>query len=85
MDWAEQQEEPDEETMSKVKVLYVRNLKEAVTEEQLKEMFAAHGEVERAKKIRDYAFIHFKEREPALKVFFLTIFISREGLKKSTI
>uniref|UniRef100_F1KVY1 Heterogeneous nuclear ribonucleoprotein R n=2 Tax=Ascaris suum TaxID=6253 RepID=F1KVY1_ASCSU len=67
VDWAEQQEEPDEETMSKVKVLYVRNLKEAVTEEQLKEMFAAHGEVERAKKIRDYAFIHFKEREPALK------------------
>ncbi|KHN88461.1 Heterogeneous nuclear ribonucleoprotein Q [Toxocara canis] len=67
VDWAEQQEEPDEETMSKVKVLYVRNLKEAVTEDQLKEMFAAHGEVERAKKIRDYAFIHFKEREPAIK------------------
>uniref|UniRef100_A0A0N5AGH8 Heterogeneous nuclear ribonucleoprotein Q n=1 Tax=Syphacia muris TaxID=451379 RepID=A0A0N5AGH8_9BILA len=67
VDWAEQQEEPDEETMSKVKVLYVRNLKEAVTEEQLKEMFSAHGEVDRAKKIRDYAFIHFMEREPALK------------------
>ncbi|VDD87620.1 unnamed protein product [Enterobius vermicularis] len=67
VDWAEPQEEPDEETMSKVKVLYVRNLKEAVTEEQLKEMFSAHGEVDRAKKIRDYAFIHFMEREPAIK------------------
>ncbi|MFH4975658.1 hypothetical protein AB6A40_002367 [Gnathostoma spinigerum] len=67
VDWAEQQEEPDEETMAKVKVLYVRNLKEAVTEEQLKEMFSAYGEVERAKKIRDYAFIHFVEREPAMK------------------
>lgn len=67
VDWAEQQEEPDEETMSKVKVLYVRNLKEAVTEDQLKEMFSAHGEVDRAKKIRDYAFIHFMEREPAMK------------------
>uniref|UniRef100_A0A0R3RU63 Heterogeneous nuclear ribonucleoprotein Q n=1 Tax=Elaeophora elaphi TaxID=1147741 RepID=A0A0R3RU63_9BILA len=67
VDWAEQQEEPDEETMAKVKVLYVRNLKEAVTEEQLKEMFSAYGEVDRAKKIRDYAFIHFMEREPAIK------------------
>lgn len=70
VDWAEQQEEPDEETMAKVKVLYVRNLKEAVTEEQLKEMFSAYGEVDRAKKIRDYAFIHFMEREPAIKVLF---------------
>uniref|UniRef100_F1KSZ7 Heterogeneous nuclear ribonucleoprotein Q n=3 Tax=Ascaris suum TaxID=6253 RepID=F1KSZ7_ASCSU len=67
VDWAEQQEEPDEETMAKVKVLYVRNLKEAVTEEQLKEMFSAHGEVDHVKKIKDYAFIHFNEREPAVK------------------
>lgn len=79
VDWAEQQEEPDEETMAKVKVLYVRNLKEAVTEEQLKEMFSAYGEVDRAKKIRDYAFIHFMEREPAIKVIpslqlFMSIF-----------
>jgi RNA recognition motif-containing protein len=51
-----------------VKVLYVRHLREAVTEEQLKELFGAHGEVERAKKIRDYAFIHFADRESALKV-----------------
>lgn len=73
VDWAEQQEEPDEETMAKVKVLYVRNLKEAVTEEQLKEMFSAYGEVDRAKKIRDYAFIHFMEREPAIKVYTLAV------------
>ncbi|KAI1728703.1 RNA recognition motif domain-containing protein [Ditylenchus destructor] len=66
VDWAEQQDEPDEETMATVKVLYVKNVKEVVTEEQLKEMFEPHGEVERAKKIRDYAFIHFKEREGAL-------------------
>ncbi|KAH7716201.1 hnRNP-RQ splicing factor family protein [Aphelenchoides avenae] len=67
VDWAEQQEEPDPDTMSKVKVLYVKNLKEAVTEEQLKEMFEKFGEVEKAKKLRDYAFIHFKEREPAVQ------------------
>ncbi len=45
VDWAEQQDEPDEDTMAKVKVLYVRNLREAVTEEQLKEMFQVYGEV----------------------------------------
>src|SRR5699024_6948846 len=32
VDWADPQEEPDEETMSKVKVLYVRNLTSEVTE-----------------------------------------------------
>lgn len=51
VDWAEQQDEPDEETMATVKVLYVKNVKEVVTEEQLKEMFEPHGEVERAKKV----------------------------------
>lgn len=37
MDWAEQQEEPSEEEMNKVKSCYVRNLKEAYTEEMIKE------------------------------------------------
>lgn len=36
VDWADPQEEPDEQTMSKVKVLYVRNLTQDVTEEKLK-------------------------------------------------
>ncbi|CAJ0595642.1 unnamed protein product [Cylicocyclus nassatus] len=67
VDWAEQQDEPDEETMNKVKVLYVRNLKECVTEEKLKEIFGTFGEIERIKKIKDYAFVHFKERDPCVK------------------
>nr|KAG5705044.1 hypothetical protein BaRGS_018774 [Batillaria attramentaria] len=67
VDWADPQEEPDDETMSKVKVLYVRNLTSDVTEEQLKEKFGAYGKVERVKKIKDYGFIHFEEREDALK------------------
>lgn len=69
VDWAEQQEEPDEEVMSQVKVLYVRNLKESVTEERLQEMFAKYGEVEKTKKMKDYAFIHFKERSSAITVW----------------
>ncbi|KAE9556297.1 hypothetical protein FO519_000480 [Halicephalobus sp. NKZ332] len=67
VDWAEQQEEPDEETMAQVKVVYVKNLKETVTEESLVEMFKEFGEIDRAKKIRDYAFIHYKDRDSAVK------------------
>lgn len=50
-----------------VKVLYVRNLKQDVTEEQLREKFEDFGKVERVKKIKDYGFVHFEEREHALK------------------
>ena len=39
VDWADPQEEPDEDTMSKVKVLYCRNLTATVTEESLRELF----------------------------------------------
>lgn len=67
VDWADPQEEPDEQTMSKVKVLYVRNLTQDITEEKLKEVFEAHGKVERVKKIKDYAFIHFEDRDNAVK------------------
>ncbi|XP_066993833.1 heterogeneous nuclear ribonucleoprotein Q isoform X5 [Anabrus simplex] len=67
VDWADPQEEPDEATMSKVKVLYVRNLTQDCSEEKLKEAFEAYGKVERVKKIKDYAFIHFEDRDNAMK------------------
>ncbi|CAH0553995.1 unnamed protein product [Brassicogethes aeneus] len=67
VDWADPQEEPDEQTMSKVKVLYVRNLTQDITEEKLKEVFEGYGKVERVKKIKDYAFIHFEDRDNAVK------------------
>merc|ERR1719219_1639711 len=53
--------------MSKVKVLYVRNLKAETTEEALKEKFEEFGKVERVKKIKDYGFVHFEERDSAVK------------------
>ncbi|XP_059058668.1 heterogeneous nuclear ribonucleoprotein Q isoform X4 [Achroia grisella] len=67
VDWADPQEEPDEQTMSKVKVLYVRNLTQDITEEALKEEFENFGTVERVKKIKDYAFVHFDDRDCAVK------------------
>lgn len=77
VDWAEQQEDPDDDIMSQVKVLYVRNLKESVSEERLKEIFEKYGEVEKAKRMKDYAFIHFKERPAAVSAM--------ESLHKSTL
>ena len=52
--------------MSKVKVLYCRNLTASVTEDKLRETFEQFGKVERVKKIKDYAFVHFEERDQAV-------------------
>nr|XP_012138237.1 PREDICTED: heterogeneous nuclear ribonucleoprotein Q isoform X4 [Megachile rotundata] len=67
VDWADPQEEPDEQTMSKVRVLYVKNLTQDCSEEKLKEVFEQYGNIERVKKIKDYAFVHFEERDNAVK------------------
>ncbi|KER32326.1 hypothetical protein T265_01555 [Opisthorchis viverrini] len=72
VDWAEPEREVNEDIMSKVKILYVRNLMLSTTEDGLREHFvcAAGGDpncIERVKKISDYAFIHFKEREQAAR------------------
>jgi len=70
VDWAEPEIEVDESIMENVKILYVRNLMLHTTEDTLEQQFSAHtgkGTIERVKKIRDYAFIHFNTRENALK------------------
>ncbi|XP_072178470.1 heterogeneous nuclear ribonucleoprotein Q-like [Diadema setosum] len=67
VDWADPIIEPDSETMSKVKVVYIRNLSQESTEAKIKEDFGQYGEVEKAKKMKDYCFVHFKERESAMK------------------
>lgn len=51
--------------MIQVKVLYVRNLTSSVSEEKLREVFEAYGKIDRVKKIKDYAFVHFDDREHA--------------------
>ena len=47
--------------------MYVRNLTVAVTEEKIQEVFEEYGKVERVKKIKDYAFVHFEDREKAVE------------------
>lgn len=65
VDWADPINTPGMDIMEKVKVLYVKNLANSVSEESLKCQFSAYGDVEKAKKIKDYAFVHFKERDHA--------------------
>ena len=48
-----------------VKVLYVRNLMLGTTEGLIDEAFSTHAPVERVKKIKDYAFVHFTSKEDA--------------------
>uniref|UniRef100_A0A8D0GRN2 APOBEC1 complementation factor n=1 Tax=Sphenodon punctatus TaxID=8508 RepID=A0A8D0GRN2_SPHPU len=69
VDWAEPEVEVDEDTMSSVKILYVRNLMLSTTEETIEKEFSniKPGAVERVKKIRDYAFVHFNNREDAVE------------------
>lgn len=67
VEWADPIEDPDPEVMAKVKVLFVRNLANTVTEEILEKSFSQFGKLERVKKLKDYAFIHFDERDGAVK------------------
>lgn len=48
--------------------MFVRNLANTVTEEILEKAFSQFGKLERVKKLKDYAFIHFDERDGAVKV-----------------
>ncbi|KAI1887631.1 hypothetical protein AGOR_G00192300 [Albula goreensis] len=68
VDWAEPEIDVDEDVMETVKILYVRNLMIETSEETLRQIFSQFnpGCVERVKKIRDYAFVHFLSREDAV-------------------
>ena len=53
--------------------MFVRNLMPSTTEESLRRIFTTFGGsddcVERVKKMKDYAFVHFANRESAEKAF----------------
>ena len=76
VDWAEPENEVDESVMSTVRVLFVRNLMLSTTEDALRALFnrlavggngngIILGEVERVKKTKDFAFVHFSTRVAA--------------------
>ncbi|ESO01760.1 hypothetical protein HELRODRAFT_112672 [Helobdella robusta] len=70
VDWAEPETEIDDDVMSKVKILYIRNLMTTTTEEIILQAVvqALNGRREAVKKLKDFAFVHFKERDDALRV-----------------
>eukprot|EP00775_Hariotina_reticulata_P004666 gene4666-4919_t len=81
--WAEPKKEEDTSKVGRgggdvegVKAVYVGGLPETVTEDKLRDLFKAYGEVEKVmlpyskddpSKYRDYGFVHFKERSSALQ------------------
>uniref|UniRef100_A0A8C4R2R9 RRM domain-containing protein n=1 Tax=Eptatretus burgeri TaxID=7764 RepID=A0A8C4R2R9_EPTBU len=67
VEWADPVDSPDPEIMARVKVLFVRKLANTVTEPQLETLFSQYGKLERVKKVKDFAFIHFDLRTAALK------------------
>lgn len=69
VDWAEPEHEVDEETMSSVRILFLRNLMMSTTEDTLRLLFnrKGNGDVERVKKTKDFAFVHFGSRKSAEK------------------
>ena len=71
VDWAEPEPEVDPEVMSKVKVLFIRNLTPDISEDEISAAFkkVSDGKVERVKKAKDYAFVHFVTREAAEKAY----------------
>lgn len=67
VDWADEMDTPTDEIMQNVRILYVKNVNEMVTEIQLNEIFGQFGEIERVKRLKNFAFIHFVKRSDALK------------------
>lgn len=69
VDWAEPERKVEDEIMIKVKILYVRNLMLTTTEDTIYRAFSQHindpDEIIKVKKIGDFAFVHFRNREQA--------------------
>jgi RNA recognition motif-containing protein len=69
VDWAEPEPEVDDEIA--VKGLFIRNLNMITSEEMITDIFNAfsQGQVDRVKKTKDYAFVHFTTRDAAEMAF----------------
>lgn len=67
VDWAEPEPEVPDQIMSKVKVLYMRNLMLSTPEAKIREIIEKtaqipKGAIEKVKKLKDFAFLHFTDR-----------------------
>lgn len=67
VEWCEPQYEPSPAEVTKVKCLHVSNLASDVNEEVLRTKFEAYGKLFHVQKVRDYAFVHYEERDDCLQ------------------
>lgn len=75
INWADTRGSTDSAAMSQVKVVYVRNLPESATQEQVWKLFEPHGEISKVvlpqskpgQAKRDFGFIHYVDRSSALR------------------
>ncbi|GAV02107.1 hypothetical protein RvY_12711-2 [Ramazzottius varieornatus] len=68
VDWAQPEAEVEPEVMDQVRIVYVRNLNVDTTEEDLYRAAVPalqNGVIEKVKKLTDYGFLHFQDREDA--------------------
>ncbi|OQV15747.1 APOBEC1 complementation factor [Hypsibius exemplaris] len=69
VDWAQPEGEVEQDVMNQVRIVYVRNLNMETTEETLLEIFSTVLEngraIEKVKKLKDFAFVHFENRSDA--------------------
>lgn len=71
VDWAEPEEEGDEEQMKSSTILFVRNLDVITRESTIRAQFnyLCGGRVEKVKKPKDFAFVHFINHEAAEEAY----------------
>ena len=67
VDWAIPEMDVSTNLMKNVKVAFVRRLTVDTTEEELACLFSMWGEVERVKKLKDFAFVHMESHDAANK------------------
>ncbi|KAK3581034.1 hypothetical protein CHS0354_013930 [Potamilus streckersoni] len=65
-DWANPEDEPDDEFMSEVKVVYVKNISKFTKLDTLKIWFERFGKIEKVDLGEGYGLVHFENREDAL-------------------
>ena len=67
VDWAIPEMDVSNHQMKHVKVAFVRRLTVDTTEEELDCLFSMWGEVERVKKLKDFAFVHMESHDAAMR------------------
>ncbi|KAL3884593.1 hypothetical protein ACJMK2_024724 [Sinanodonta woodiana] len=65
--WAEPRAELDDEFMSKVKVVFVKNISRCTKPDTVETWFERFGKIEKVHLAKGYGFVHFENREDAMR------------------